>query len=652
MLKRIGKKQLVIFFGLLLLSVGMYKTGVMAMEDKDIIRILSQNSELFVKNGIVNSAFRFIGWGITKGITALADVSSSLYDTCFGFIDFTKYEPVTSFINKWKMVFIGLVCLSLLLIGILLCVGWEKKPTIVINLLIAVTVVSSGTYVISTLNKFISTEVREEILEGQGSSVVYNTIGNNIHDLRWLNKTVGLENLNKEKNADKVYEKFTKNQFKNMDIQEIMDPSDFDGNAEEILKNGLEENDEKDKTTYELDELYDGVAWTDLLNKFYYRYTVDYGVMWMELISLIFIYLFMSYKVVRILYEIVIHQLLAYLYSANLNNNQKVLKILDSLKDSYILLLMTTVMIKFYLFATKYISSWNVSGIAKGIILVFIAFVVIDGPNLIQKLTGTDAGASGLLDKMMSFFYLGKMGAGAAGMAANAAKFGVHTAVGTAKFGVGATAKAGGKIKEMFENRRSDGSADGMESGTGTNSEDNILNQQNGQPERGQGDSHSPNQSNQNQSSQNNSPNSNNNSYEDKRDTTDGNHGNMQSGKNGKPENFNNEENPKAGKSALSGGQDKKNDHYPAGQIGNNQSRNDALNGVERNKGNMSDTESSLRQMDKELSSDKAAHISAPENNRPIDTGGKMFERGAVLKDESNSQNSKKIFETDAGRKR
>ena len=90
MLKRIGKKQLVIFFGLLLLSVGMYKTGVMAMEDKDIIRILSQNSELFVKNGIVNSAFRFIGWGITKGITALADVSSSLYDTCFGFIDFTK----------------------------------------------------------------------------------------------------------------------------------------------------------------------------------------------------------------------------------------------------------------------------------------------------------------------------------------------------------------------------------------------------------------------------------------------------------------------------------------------------------------------------------------------------------------------------------
>lgn len=194
----------------------------------------------------------------------------------------------------------------------------------------------------------------------------------------------------------------------------------------------------------------------------------------------------------------------------------------------------------------------------------------------------------------------------------------VRYSAGAAKTGV---TRAGSKIKEMLENRHGDESADSKETETGTNSEGNILNQQNRQSEHGQGDSHSPNQSNKNQSSQNNSLNSNNNSYEDKWDTPDGNHSNMQS-KNGKPENFNND-NEKVGKSALSGGQDKKNDHYPAGQIGNNQSRNDALNGVERNKGNIPDTESSLRQMDKELSSDKA-HISSLENS-PIDTGGKMF---------------------------
>lgn len=424
------REKIVLFLSLLICPLFTCQIRALALEDDQVIKILSSNPGLFHENGIVASAFRFIGWGITKGIAALADVCAGLYDTCFGFIDFTKYTPVKTFINQWKPVFIGLVCLSILLIGILLCIGWEKKPKIVINLLIAVTVVSSSTYVINTMNKFISKEVRSEILGEQSSAVVYSTIGNNIHDLKWLNKTVGLANLNKKtkgkKNADKVYDTFSKSQFKNLDIQEILDPEDFEGDAGDILKNGLQsESDDKNKITYSLDELYDGVAWTDLLNEFYYRYTVDYGVMWMELISLIIIYLFMSYKVIRILYEIVIHRLLAYLYSANLNNNQKILKILDSLKDSYILLLFTTVIIKFYLLATKFISGWNVSGIAKGIILLFLAFAVIDGPNLIQKLTGADIGASDGMGKMMSLFYGGRMAASTVGAAAGAVKSGV-----------------------------------------------------------------------------------------------------------------------------------------------------------------------------------------------------------------------------------
>jgi hypothetical protein len=184
------REKIVLFLSLLICPLFTCQIRALALEDDQVIKILSSNPGLFHENGIVASAFRFIGWGITKGIAALADVCAGLYDTCFGFIDFTKYTPVKTFINQWKPVFIGLVCLSILLIGILLCIGWEKKPKIVINLLIAVTVVSSSTYVINTMNKFISKEVRSEILGEQSSAVVYSTIGNNIHDLKWLNKTI------------------------------------------------------------------------------------------------------------------------------------------------------------------------------------------------------------------------------------------------------------------------------------------------------------------------------------------------------------------------------------------------------------------------------------------------------------------------------
>ena len=510
-----------------------------------------------------------------------------------------------------------------MLIGILLCIGWEKKPKIVINLLIAVTVVSSSTYVINTMNKFISKEVRSEILGEQSSAVVYSTIGNNIHDLKWLNKTVGLANLNKKtkgkKNADKVYDTFSKSQFKNLDIQEILDPEDFEGDAGDILKNGLQsESDDKNKITYSLDELYDGVAWTDLLNEFYYRYTVDYGVMWMELISLIIIYLFMSYKVIRILYEIVIHRLLAYLYSANLNNNQKILKILDSLKDSYILLLFTTVIIKFYLLATKFISGWNVSGIAKGIILLFLAFAVIDGPNLIQKLTGADIGASDGMGKMMSLFYGGRMAASTVGAAAGAVKSGV----GAVKNGA-SRAFSKPNAKEAFSgNPAMDEQAQDMvDAGAATASADNALNQHNNQSNDNNMDNKSTNHNNQNNNATNNQNNHADVLESGEKEAANGRNGETASSQT--PESSKQKENAefaRAGSpspnstSAMSAEQGKKNGGYQMGQIGHNQTRNDALNGVPSG-GNAGIGSDSMKQMEKDLSSTRTGMSMDSTNN-------------------------------------
>lgn len=412
-----------------------------ALEEDEVVSILVNNESLFESNTIWGNILRYIGWGVTKGLAAVGKAAAGLYDTCFGFVDFTTFPEVSAFIDKWKPVFIALVCLSLLLIGILLCVGWEKKPKIVINLLIAVTVVTSSTWVIKEMNSLISTGIRNGILEGEGgSSVVYNIVGANIHDLVYLDNTVGLENLNKTENADKVYGKFTEEQFRNISINETVEPDDVSEEAEKIMANGLQsEVGDNDRVKYSLDELYDGVAWTDLLNEYYYRYTVSWGAMWMELFSLAIIYLFMSYKVIRFLYEIVVHQLLAYLYAANLNNNQKILKILDSLKDSYILLLMTTVLIKFYLLACRFITSWDVSGLSKGFILLFLAFAVIDGPNLVQKLTGSDIGASDGMGKMLSLFYGSQMAGGV-----------VRTGMGAAKFGAGAVKGGISKGKELY----------------------------------------------------------------------------------------------------------------------------------------------------------------------------------------------------------
>ena len=58
----------------------------------------------------------------------------------------------------------------------------------------------------------------------------------------------------------------------------------------------------------------------------------------MQLAALIIIFLTMSYKCVRIAFELVVGRLLAYLYSTELSGGEKIRKILVFIRDSYILL--------------------------------------------------------------------------------------------------------------------------------------------------------------------------------------------------------------------------------------------------------------------------------------------------------------------------
>lgn len=117
----------------------------------------------------------------------------------------------------------------------------------------------------------------------------------------------------------------------------------------------------------------------------------------------------LAYKVVRILYEVVVQRLLAALYSANLSSSQKTLKVLDSIKDSYITLILVMVCLKIYLLAFKMVGETGFAEFSKVMVLLFVAFAVVDGPNIIQKLTGVDAGLSSGMGKIIAGMQASRM---------------------------------------------------------------------------------------------------------------------------------------------------------------------------------------------------------------------------------------------------
>lgn len=447
--------------------------------DEELIKIYTDYSDLFKQNDLVSNAFRSLGCGVLSFLVVIADGASGLFEKSFGMIDFTKYQPVQDFISDWQVVWVALLCVAIGWLGINLVFNSDKNPKIATNICVAILVVTSMTWMVSQMNTLLTKGIRNEILGTTTTNTVYATLGNNVHDLRYIDSVVGLGNLG-SKNADGVtYAKagtpMTKKIWKALKINEIVNPDDVKDESKDIVENYKTDIPTADgKVKSMVSECYDGVVWTDLLNTYYYRYEIDWLESFLEIISIAIIYLFFSYKVVRTLYEVVFSEILAMLYSPNLTNGQKTIKILDGIKDSYIIIMLSLVSVRLYMIATEYISGKNWNGFTKGMFLLFIAFAVIDGPNLVQRITGLDAGLSDGMQKVMSAYYAG-------GMMAGAERGAGHIASGVAK-GAGKFGKTiGGAVRNGSKNANVDAlnGAMGAAAGAGAAKAFNDNNEQN-----------------------------------------------------------------------------------------------------------------------------------------------------------------------------
>lgn len=396
------RKKYYIGAALIAALVILFPATAFAVDEKGILKVLMRNNDILAINNIVSSAVRWCGWSLVKGLAWVATNAANLFDNCFKLVDFTKWGPVENFIKAWKPVFVSLVSLSLLFLGIVLIFWHEKKPKFVMNLCLAVLIVSSSGYLIQQLNGFLADDMRSAIVNDNAAEkskgIVYDMVGSSVFDLIYLDDHIkgGLMNMTKKNRV--TYSDFSEDDMAMIDINEIVKPDDVKESSKDLMSHRILYR----QDNIQVKESYNGIAWTDLLNEYYYRYNIQWFNCILGLCSLILIYVCLAYKVVRIIYEIVIQRVLAVLYSANLSNSQKTLKIMDSIKDSYITLVFVMICLKIYLLAYKFINQTGFSGFTQAMILLFIAFAVIDGPNIIQKLTDIDAGLSSGTGKIMA----------------------------------------------------------------------------------------------------------------------------------------------------------------------------------------------------------------------------------------------------------
>ena len=410
----------------------------MEVTDSQLVEFFLANTDLFNNNNIFFSALRTVGWLIVKGFVFLADITEDLYDTAFGLVDFTTWTEGTEFMNAFKPVFIALMAVSLFALGIMLMMGKDKRPKIVQNICIACLCVTCSTVVFAELNALtVSFKDGVEGINagGKGYDGAYDIVSENLYDLVYLDSQLGMKNINYEENKDALpHPDINKKSFSVIDYDEIInyDTERFSwkagGEAKTILKSELISTGDE----YTIGEVYNGIGWQsgdedDLLNEFYYRYKFDFFPALITLGAVIIVYLAMAYKVVRLIIELFVGKLLAYLFSAELSGGQKITEILVFIRNTYFLLLLTTILIRIFYFAITFCQSRINNTLVECIIILFVAFVIIDGPNIVERLLGMDIGLSSSTARIFAAYHTMKAAA--------------HTAASPVRWGVGKAAE-------------------------------------------------------------------------------------------------------------------------------------------------------------------------------------------------------------------
>lgn len=408
-----------------------------------------RNAAILSNNSVAGDGFRYVGWGITKLFAGLGDIAESLYNKTFGMIDVTKYPAIEALIKQFYPVLVALIVLCIVGLGISYIILQAKKP-IVRNILLVGLVLSSSVYMFTTANGLISS-FKSAVLDEGNKSSVYEIVNNNLIDLVGVDKAGNISGLDYSKGKGIVHNSDIKNRnsMNAIDINEVINYSDKDSGQKlygwsDAFNEYMKYKAININGKYVPEEIYDGVLSTTIGNNFYYRYSFDFWTAFLELATIILLYFAMAYKNVRIAYELVVSRFMAFFFATDIGNGERLKQILYFIRDTYIALCISIMSIKIFLIMTEAMPSLGITGLTKGIVSLFIAFVVIDGPNLSERVLGIDAGLNSSFARTMAIF----------GMARTAANFG-RSGVKSAASSAGKTAMAA-KTGKTAQERKQD----------------------------------------------------------------------------------------------------------------------------------------------------------------------------------------------------
>ena len=453
------KKKRVFSFALLTSMLVCSPVFVFA-DSVDAKKVLNQYQ--FESHSVGGDIGRQIGWGVVTFlhwlVSSLEDVISGVNSTLGSFF---QSADITSLQNdKIRPLILVLLILVILVIGIMSIIKPRDFSTIAGNLVVGIVIMGS----LPTLLSGAYTLTNQAITflgstDGMKTPISDRILVDNITDNTMYDNS-GFHAL-KYKNVFAQPKQDTA-QINHIDPTETIDNPDKMQHPD-VWKNKLTTDQSGNQSLTGLWDGKVGFVGIPAMSQYYYRWSVD----WFTIISTLFItafaLIFSSIKIARILYELVIQQTMTQaLALLDIYSAQRVKKCLQMLLASFITLFAVFFMLQVYIIGMAYIS--NVSNIVLRLILMIaLAWSVIDGPNLFEQIFGVDVGVQNATRTLIGMKAAGSILAGGVALAGGKGlmdSLKTKGVLGTAKAAVG---KMGGVA----------GAAGGIAAGFGQGAADN-----------------------------------------------------------------------------------------------------------------------------------------------------------------------------------
>lgn len=350
------------------------------MSTDEILETLQKLEPFLELNNFVKDTIRFILWSIIRLFVLIADGISGVYSEIFKVFDILKTEEVKNVVSILTPVAWSVFLLALLYYAIKLMLFPETKIVKGFrNILFGIIVVTVSSTAIMMLVDG-SVNITNAINGTEQSEAVYSIVSKNVYDLYKVdeegtgNKETATANINKEN-------------ISYLNISETIDRKTLK-NYKDVL--GKKVHIRPDGKMYVVDLA--KILWVKE-SEAYYRYRYDWIAIAVGLIILISVYLMTSIKTAKLLFEMIYNYTLINVFAlSDIENGEKLKKFVKNILNILLTIVLTAFMIYIFGIVFPLINNLEISTFAKMFTQIGFALAVIDGPVIIQELTGYDAG--------------------------------------------------------------------------------------------------------------------------------------------------------------------------------------------------------------------------------------------------------------------